>query len=60
MTMAWFLPVSILIGAAGSQTAFRSHHLAGAHTKEKTWWLLLVLAWLPTFCWILAQFIDQY
>lgn len=60
MTMAWFLPLGLLIGAAGTQTAMRAHRHAGAGTRERSWWLLLLVAWLPTFCWIMAQFIDQY
>jgi len=60
MIMAWFLPVGILIGAAGTQTAFKSRHAMKVHTRERGWWLLLILAWLPSFCWILAQFIGQY
>jgi hypothetical protein len=60
MIMGWFLPVGILIGAAGTQTAFRSRHATKAHTRERAWWLLLMLSWLPVVCWILAQFVDQY
>jgi len=56
--MGWFLPVGILIGAAGTQTALRAHRHAGP--RERSWWLLLVVAWLPTFCWLLAQVVDQY
>jgi hypothetical protein len=60
MIMGWFLPFGIVIGAAGTQTAFRSRHLTKANTRERAWWLLLFLSWLPTVCWILAQFVDQY
>ena len=60
MTMGWFLPVGVLIGMAGTQTALRSRHGSSAKARDRTWWLLLVLAWAPSFCWILAQFLDQY
>jgi len=56
MTMAWFIPVGIAIGAVGTQTAFRARH---ALKKERVWWLLLVLAWLPIGCWLVAQFVAQ-
>ena len=56
MTMAWFIPVGIAIGAVGTQTAFRARH---ALKKERVWWLLLVLAWLPILCWLAAQFVTQ-
>jgi hypothetical protein len=57
--MGWFLPVGILIGLAGTQTAWRSRHAIHGKARDWTWWLLLVLAWLPIFCWIMAQFVDQ-
>jgi hypothetical protein len=60
MIMTWFLPVSILIGAAGTQTARKSRHHTKAHTGERAWWLLVILSWLPAICWILAQFVEQY
>jgi hypothetical protein len=60
MIMGWFLPVGILIGAVGTQAAFKSRHVTKAHSKERAWWLLLLLSWLPIVCWILAQFVDQY
>jgi hypothetical protein len=59
MIMPWFIPVGVLIGLAGTQTAVKSRHAMKAK-KDRAWWLLLVLAWLPSFCWILAQFIEQY
>lgn len=61
MIMGWFLPLGFLIGAAGTQTAFKSRrHHAKARTRDRLWWLLVILAWLPTVCWILAQFVEQY
>jgi hypothetical protein len=55
MTMTWFIPVGIVIGAVGTQTAIKSRR----SQKDRTWWLLLLLAWLPVACWLLAQFILQ-
>jgi hypothetical protein len=60
MSMVWFLPVGVMIGVAGTQTALRARHISSGKARDRTWWLLLILAWLPSFCWILAQFIDQY
>jgi hypothetical protein len=56
MIMTWFLPLGIAIGAVGTQTALRSRH---ALKKERTWLLLLVMAWLPLVCWLAAQFVIQ-
>jgi len=59
MVMGWFLPLGVLIGALGTQTAIRAHHAMRAKTREKGWLLLLTMAWLPSFCWVLAQFVRQ-
>lgn len=59
MLMTWFLPVSCLLGVAGSRTAVQARHILKAHRQEGSWWLLLVLSWLPAFCWIMAQFVVQ-
>ena len=59
MTLIWFFPVAILIGLAGTQTTLRSRHNLKARKRERAWWLLLVLAWLPLACWLASQFITQ-
>jgi len=58
MSMPWFFPLAIVIGLAGTQTTLRNRHAAKTR-KERTWWLLLVMAWLPVACWVLSQFIRQ-
>ena len=58
--MGWFIPVAVLIGIVGTQTAVKSRHTMKVNRKAKGWWLLVLLAWLPTFCWIMTQFIAQY
>jgi hypothetical protein len=58
MVMEWFIPLGVLIGALGTQTAFRAHH-SMAKTREKGWLLLLTMAWLPSVCWVMAQFVSQ-
>jgi len=60
MIMGWFIPVGILIGAAGTQTALKSRHFLKANKQSQSWWLLIILSWLPSLCWILAQFIEQW
>lgn len=60
MIMPWFIPVGALIGLAGTQTALKSCRAMKAKKKDRAWWMLIILAWFPSFCWILAQFIDQY
>jgi hypothetical protein len=59
MVMGWFLPLGVLIGALGTQTAFRAHHALGAKSREKGWLLLLAMAWLPSVCWVMAQVVKQ-
>jgi len=60
MIMSWFLPFGILIGASATRTASKARHQGMGRTRDRVWWLLLVIGWLPTLCWLLAQFIDQY
>ena len=60
MNMPWFAPVGIAIGALGTRTAHRSRRTHKASTRDSSWWLLLVISWLPALCWILAQIVDQY
>ena len=60
MIMGWSLPLGILIGVAGTRTAFQAHHVMKARTRGEGWWLLLAVAWLPSVCWTLAQFVAQY
>jgi len=57
MIMGWFVPVGVLIGAAGTQAALKAHRING---KERAWWMLLLLSWMPCLCWVLAQFIEQW
>ena len=59
MTMIWFLPIGLLIGLAGTQTSLKARHFAKTNRAERTWWLLLVLSWMPVACWIASQFIAQ-
>ena len=56
MTMAWFIPVAGLIGLAGTRTAYKARQ----RKQDRGWWLLLCLAWLPSFCWLMAQWVAQY
>jgi hypothetical protein len=59
MIMAWFFPLGVLVGLAGTQTAYRSRHTLRLSRQEGTWWFLVLLAWLPILCWIAAQFVVQ-
>jgi hypothetical protein len=59
MTMLWFLPASALIGWAGTHAALRSRHTLRSRRRERMWWLLIALAWLPAACWILSQIVRQ-
>lgn len=59
MTLAWFLPLALVIGFLGTQTAVRSRHALKARKLEPPWWILSVLSWLPLACWIVSQFVQQ-
>lgn len=58
MKMAWFAVVAGVIGLAGTRTNLHVRHSLKAH-RERVWWFLIVLAWLPLVCWIASQFILQ-
>jgi hypothetical protein len=60
MIMSWFLPLGLLIGFVGTRTALKARHSVKTGKNPLSWWLLVILAWLPSFCWIMAQFVDQY
>ena len=59
MIMGWFIPLGLLIGVLGTRTAIRSRRASRGGVRDRAWWLLLVLAWLPALCWLLAQIIVQ-
>jgi len=59
MIMGWFLPLGVLIAALGTRTAWRNRGAHPGPRRDPAWWLLLVLAWLPMLCWILAQITVQ-
>jgi hypothetical protein len=57
--MAWFAPVALGIGVAGTRTALESRRHLRAGSEDHGWWLLVVLSWLPLVCWLAAQFVVQ-
>jgi hypothetical protein len=59
MIMDWFFSVGVLIGVVGTRTAQKLRYVVKGSTKDRAWTLLLILSWLPTFCWIVAQFLNQ-
>lgn len=59
MMMLWFVPLGLGVGLAGTRTALRSRHQLQAAHQEASGWLLVALAWLPIFCWFMAQFVVQ-
>jgi hypothetical protein len=58
MIMSWFLPVAVLIGIIGTHEAMRSRRASG-QSQHFGCWLLLLVAWMPSVCWLIAQFIAQ-
>jgi hypothetical protein len=58
--MLWLFPATLLIGVAGTRTAVRARHGTKGRPLDSSWALMLFLAWLPLFCWILSQVVDQY
>jgi hypothetical protein len=61
MVMPSFIPFAVVIGVAGTKTSLEQRHLVARKARpDPGWWLLLVVAWLPMVCWVLAQFLPQY
>jgi hypothetical protein len=52
----WFLPLALGVGLAGTATCLKS---MGLNQKDRSWVVLLVLAWLPLACCVLSRFILQ-
>lgn len=60
MVMPWFISVAIFLGVVGTKTSLQQRHLmAKKAPPDPGWWLILVIAWMPLVCWVLAQFIRQ-
>ena len=59
MTMAWLAPLLLLVGCAGTRTAFREHRGTRTSPLTRDWWMLIPLAWLPMMCWVVSQFVIQ-
>ena len=59
MNQGWFLPLAILVGYAGTRTNLRARHYLQAERKERPWWLLMAIAWVPLACWFLSQFVPK-
>lgn len=59
MKMLWFFPVAIAIGLAGTQTALRHRHAPRTRRRDRSWVLILGMAWLPLVCWILSLVVTQ-
>jgi hypothetical protein len=60
MQLPWLLPVGVAIGVAGTRTAIRGRHGVKGRPRDASWWVLVILAWLPLICWCLAQVVEQY
>jgi hypothetical protein len=59
MSMIWFIPLGLLVGALGTRTAFQARRDLKTNHKDMGWLLLIALSWLPTICWALSRFITQ-
>lgn len=60
MLMPWFIPIALAIGVMGTKTGLEQRHLARKTLRNRGWWLIVVLAWMPAVFWVLAQFVQQY
>jgi len=60
LVMPWFLPVAILIGLMGFKIGMEEGHLSMGKRRRLDRWLILLVAWMPAFCWLMAQFVQQY
>ena len=59
MSMLWFIPLAAAIGILGTKSALDQRHLTGQSHHNNGWWLTFAIAWAPTICWMLAQFVQQ-
>ena len=57
--MRWFVPVAVVVGLIGTRAAGQSRRAGKGRGRDRSWWLLGALAWLPLVCWLCAQFILQ-
>jgi len=57
--MLWLLPVSLAIGIWGARIAWAERRRSRTGRLGQDWWLLFILVWFPSFCWVLSQFTAQ-
>ena len=60
MIMPWFIPIATSIGIMGTKTGLEQRHLARKTHRNQGWWLIVVIAWMPSVFWVFAQFVQQY
>lgn len=56
MSMPWFFPLAVLVGVTGTRTSLTSVRV---NKKDRSWWVLLAMAWWPLLCWVLSQFLGE-
>lgn len=56
MSQAWFLPLALSVGVVCSRTSLQARR---ANRKDKSWWWLVIVGWLPLVCWALSQVVAQ-
>ncbi len=56
MTQVWFLPLALLVGVVSSRTSLLARR---ANRKDRSWWWLWIVGWLPLACWALSQIVAQ-
>jgi hypothetical protein len=57
--LAWFPVLAVIIGLVGTRTNLNVRHALKANRRERFWWLLIALAWLPLVCWTASLFVFQ-
>jgi hypothetical protein len=60
MIMPWFIPLAVSVGILGTRTGLEQRHLAKRTHHSQGWWMTVIFAWIPSVCWVLAQFVQQY
>ncbi|MBI4913802.1 MAG: hypothetical protein HY823_13790 [Acidobacteria bacterium] len=56
----WFFPLGLLVGGLCTREGVLRRRMASRDRRCRDWWLLLILAWIPTLAWILSQWRAQY
>jgi hypothetical protein len=59
MKAPWFLPMAMVVGVLCSRTSVEFFKGLHGRARAKEGIFFLVMGWIPTLAWTLAQFVQQ-